>query len=142
MQVLNHPDLVLPRGAEGADGDADEAQGFAGLVHEDIFPPDYATLDPSQSGKLQTLVQILLEMQQSGTGEKVVVVSNYTTTLTVVGDLLRKLGIRFIRLDGYVESTCSLMHPRLSLVDSNIQVSDAARPSVRSVLGWWIHSTK
>lgn len=63
-----------------------------------------------QSGKLLVLEKFLLELQK--TGEKIVLVSQFTTTLTVIQDLLDAHNMTYCRLDG---STAS--NKRQSMVD-------------------------
>ena len=41
-----------------------------------------------------------MQMQAQGSPDKIVVVSNYTTTLSVLGALLAKQEILYVRLDG------------------------------------------
>lgn len=54
---------------------------------------------PGASGKLQVL-DGLLHAIRSQTDEKVVLVSHYTTTLDIIGNLLSSLAYPFLRLDG------------------------------------------
>jgi DNA repair and recombination protein RAD54B len=53
----------------------------------------------SSSAKVRVLDQILDSMH-SKTSEKIVLVSNYTSTLTLLATLLTSLGLPFLRLDG------------------------------------------
>ncbi|KAJ5642358.1 DNA repair and recombination protein [Penicillium lividum] len=54
---------------------------------------------PSASAKVRVLDQILDNMR-SNTSEKIVLVSNYTSTLNLLATLLTSLGLPFLRLDG------------------------------------------
>ncbi|KAJ6111134.1 DNA repair and recombination protein [Penicillium sp. IBT 16267x] len=54
---------------------------------------------PSASAKVRVLDQILDSMR-SNTSEKIVLVSNYTSTLNLLANLLTSLGLPFLRLDG------------------------------------------
>lgn len=54
---------------------------------------------PSASAKVRVLDQILDSMR-SNTSEKIVLVSNYTSTLNLLATLLTSLGLPFLRLDG------------------------------------------
>ncbi|KAJ5259301.1 DNA repair and recombination protein [Penicillium angulare] len=54
---------------------------------------------PSASAKVRVLDQILDNMRNNTT-EKIVLVSNYTSTLNLLASLLSSLGLSFLRLDG------------------------------------------
>lgn len=54
---------------------------------------------PAASGKLQVLDELLHQIH-STTEEKVVLVSNYTSTLDILGNLLDSMSYKYIRLDG------------------------------------------
>ncbi|OQE17600.1 hypothetical protein PENSTE_c020G06066 [Penicillium steckii] len=54
---------------------------------------------PSASAKVRVMDQILDSMR-SQTSEKIVLVSNYTSTLNLLATLLTSLGLPFLRLDG------------------------------------------
>jgi DNA repair and recombination protein RAD54B len=54
---------------------------------------------PSASAKVRVLDQIL-DSVRSNTSEKIVLVSNYTSTLNLLATLLTSLGLPFLRLDG------------------------------------------
>ncbi|KAJ6160419.1 hypothetical protein N7470_003815 [Penicillium chermesinum] len=56
-------------------------------------------LSASASAKIRVLDQILDNMRNN-TGEKIVLVSNYTSTLNLLATLLTSLGFPFLRLDG------------------------------------------
>lgn len=66
---------------------------------------------PSSSGKIRVLDQLLHTLQTT-TSEKIVLVSNYTSTLNLLGILLTSLSMPFLRLDGSTPSA-----KRQSLVD-------------------------
>ncbi|ETN43026.1 uncharacterized protein HMPREF1541_02184 [Cyphellophora europaea CBS 101466] len=55
----------------------------------------------SMSAKIR-LLDILLQQIRTTTDEKVVLVSNYTSTLNLMGDLLESSGLKSLRLDGSV----------------------------------------
>jgi DNA repair and recombination protein RAD54B len=55
----------------------------------------------SNSAKIR-LLDVLLQQIRMTTDEKVVLVSNYTSTLNLMGDLLDSTGLRYLRLDGSV----------------------------------------
>jgi DNA repair and recombination protein RAD54B len=54
---------------------------------------------PSSSGKIRVLDQLLHNLRTT-TSEKIVLVSNYTSTLNLLGILLTSLSLPFLRLDG------------------------------------------
>ena len=56
-------------------------------------------LSPSASAKVRVLDQ-LLDGMRNKTDEKIVLVSNYTSTLNLLATLLSSLGLPFLRLDG------------------------------------------
>ncbi|GAM35474.1 DNA-dependent ATPase [Talaromyces pinophilus] len=66
---------------------------------------------PSSSGKIRVLDQLLHNLQTT-TSEKIVLVSNYTSTLNLLSLLLTSLSLPFLRLDGSTPSA-----KRQSLVD-------------------------
>ncbi|OXV07750.1 hypothetical protein Egran_04485 [Elaphomyces granulatus] len=68
-------------------------------------------LSPSSSGKLRALDQ-LLHAVRTTSSEKIVLVSNYTSTLNLLATLLTSLSLPFLRLDGTTPSS-----KRQSLVD-------------------------
>ncbi|CAK7903885.1 DNA repair and recombination protein Rdh54p [[Candida] anglica] len=51
------------------------------------------------SSKINVLIPLLLEIRRKG-DEKTVIISNYTQTLDLLEDVLNKLNISFLRLDG------------------------------------------
>jgi DNA repair and recombination protein RAD54B len=55
----------------------------------------------SNSAKIR-LLDVLLQQIRTTTDEKVVLVSNYTSTLNLMGDLLESTGLKYLRLDGSV----------------------------------------
>lgn len=54
---------------------------------------------PGASGKLQVLDELLHQIN-STTDEKVVLISNYTSTMDILGNLLDSMSYKYIRLDG------------------------------------------
>lgn len=64
------------------------------------LPPNLLRhFSPSSSAKIRVLDQILDSMRTK-TSEKIVLVSNYTSTLSLLATLLTSLGLPFLRLDG------------------------------------------
>lgn len=81
-----------------------------------------AAVDTSQSGKLIVLESLLREIRENAPDEKVVIVSNFTSTLTLIEDTILKKSTNypFLRLDGSVDSK-----GRQSIVDTfNIVSAD------------------
>lgn len=76
------------------------------------LPPNLLRhFSPSSSGKLRVLDQLLHNLRTT-TSEKIVLVSNYTSTLNLLATLLTSLSLPFLRLDGTTPSS-----KRQSLVD-------------------------
>ncbi len=70
--------------------------------------------DCEESGKLIVLRDLILRMREKEPTDKVVIISNFTSTLTVIEDaILKKLKLNFLRLDGSINSA-----DRQSLVDT------------------------
>ncbi|KFM27422.1 DNA repair and recombination protein RAD54-like protein [Auxenochlorella protothecoides] len=106
-KLLSHPKLIYDTlHAPGAKGG--EADGFAGAGA--FFPPGlFDDGRPGRgsmplgwehlSGKFSVLAK-LLDVLRRLTTDRIVVVSNYTQTLDLVGQLCRERGYPFLRLDG------------------------------------------
>ncbi|WPH03427.1 Hypothetical protein R9X50_00630700 [Acrodontium crateriforme] len=89
-KVCNSPNLLLKKNEKG----------------EEITKPELLELvspsllkSPGASGKLQVL-DSLLHCIRTTTEEKVVLVSNYTSTMDILQNLLSSLGYSFLRMDG------------------------------------------
>uniref|UniRef100_A0A3P9Q656 DNA repair and recombination protein RAD54-like n=1 Tax=Poecilia reticulata TaxID=8081 RepID=A0A3P9Q656_POERE len=91
-KLCNHPALIYDKCVE-------EEEGFEGAL--DLFPAGYSTkaLEPQLSGKMVTL-DYILAVTRSTTGDKVVLVSNYTQTLDLFEKLCRFRRYLYVRLDG------------------------------------------
>ncbi|GAB7360009.1 hypothetical protein MBLNU230_g7534t1 [Neophaeotheca triangularis] len=89
-KVCNSPNLLLKKGDKG------EETTKPGLL-EGL--PNALLKSPGASGKLQVL-DSLLHLIRTTTDEKVVLVSNYTSTMDVLAGLLTSLGYKYLRLDG------------------------------------------
>ncbi len=59
-----------------------------------------ANVDPERSGKLFVLYRMMLTMRAMKTGERIVIVSNYTSTLDLIGKLCDQNNWPVLRLDG------------------------------------------
>ncbi len=64
-----------------------------------FFPPNYVRNEARYSGKL-ICVMNLLETLRAQTDDKVVLVSNFTSTLDIVEAMMRKKRYSYLRLDG------------------------------------------
>jgi DNA repair and recombination protein RAD54B len=94
-KLCNSPSLLSPK--TGADEDPPSSTISALLSS---LPPNLLRhFSPGSSGKIRVLDQLLHDLH-SKTSEKIVLVSNYTSTLDVLAGLLTSLGLPFLRLDG------------------------------------------
>ncbi|KAI5287043.1 helicase [Ascosphaera aggregata] len=92
-KLCNSPSLLTPSREENQN-----SASLANLV--DSMPPGISRhFTPGASGKVRVLDQFLYNLH-SMTDEKVVLVSNYTSTLDTLSTLLSSLGLPFLRLDG------------------------------------------
>ena len=89
-KICNSPTLLLKKNNKGEDITKPE------LI--ECVPPSLMK-SPGASGKLQVL-DSLLHRISTATDEKVVLVSNYTSTMDILGALVTALGYNFLRLDG------------------------------------------
>jgi DNA repair and recombination protein RAD54B len=90
-KLCNSPTLLLKK----KQADESPNQNVAALM--DRIPPEQ--LNAGKGAKLQVLQDLLLRVRES-TDDKVVLVSNYTSTLDILGQLLTANGLQFLRLDG------------------------------------------
>lgn len=97
-KACNSPALLATAANKGKEKDADsEAPSLLSRITEAI--PAARLQTSLSSGKLRAL-DSLLHTIRTTTSEKVVIMSNYTTTLDLIGNLLRTLDYNFLRLDG------------------------------------------
>lgn len=89
-KVCNNPSLLLKK------GDRDEDKTKPELLE---FIPQSLLKSTNTSGKLQVLDSLLHRIRTS-TNDKVVLVSNYTSMLDVLGNLLTSQSYKYLRLDG------------------------------------------
>lgn len=83
-------------------------------THPSLLDEDEAAEDASLSGKLAVLANLLDSIRRNNPTDKVVIISNFTSALTVIeNSILRQKGLSFIRLDGSTDNKS-----RGSLVDS------------------------
>ena len=70
-------------------------------------------MHPEWSGKMFVLYRLMKEMRKPGNGnDKIVIVSNYTQTLDLIGRMCKENSWRFCRLDGSIN-----MKKRQKMVD-------------------------
>ncbi|CAM9643718.1 unnamed protein product, partial [Chrysoparadoxa australica] len=115
QKLCNHPQLLI----EGAKGKA--AQALAQEV-ESLLPESTGGVArggrrircfvPAWSGKMMTLFRLLRAMREMGS-DRIVIVSNYTQSLDVIGQMCRDNSWPFARLDGSTGS-----NKRMKLVDN------------------------
>ncbi|KAK2747791.1 helicase [Myotisia sp. PD_48] len=105
-KLCNSPSLLSPK----ITNDKNENSSTSALVSS--LPPKIVRyLSASASGKIRALDQLLHNIH-SMTSEKVVLVSNYTSTMNILANLLTSLALPFLRLDGSTPAS-----KRQSLVD-------------------------
>jgi DNA repair and recombination protein RAD54B len=92
-KLCNSPSLLT---AKNKDNSPNET---ISTLLESIPPNLHRHLSPSSSAKVRVLDQLLDSMRNT-TDEKIVLVSNYTSTLTLLSTLLSSLGLPYLRLDG------------------------------------------
>lgn len=90
-KVCNSPSLLNKSGSEESANQA-VATILSGI-------PSNLLNSPGASAKLQVLDSLLHQLRTT-TSEKLVLVSNYTSTLDILGQLLTSLEYNFLRLDG------------------------------------------
>ena len=99
IQVLNHPDLLVIKDQEeskDADQDSKREGGKADVIDwSQYLPEGYIEGDISQSGKLSVLFQLLEQLRSDQ--DRIVIVSNYTTTLRLLEALCLAKGYKSVR---------------------------------------------
>lgn len=74
-------------------------------THPSLLDNTDAVADASLSGKLAVLSNLLDSIRRHNPMDKVVIVSNFTSALTVIErSILRKTGLTFLRLDGSTDN--------------------------------------
>jgi len=72
-------------------------------THPSLLSDDEVATDASLSGKLVVLGNLLDSIRRTNPTDKVVIISNYTSALTVIDEsVLKKKGLSSVRLDGSV----------------------------------------
>ena len=92
-KLCNSPSLFL-KSVRDDSNPTDTIQSLIGSI-----PQDALKLGPSASSKLRVLDSLLHHLREE-TDDKVVIVSNYTSTLDMIAALLSSLNYSFLRLDG------------------------------------------
>lgn len=96
-KLCNSPSLLNPK-------TGDEPQNSTVTALLSTVPQNLLRyFAPSSSGKIRVLDQLLHNLRTTTT-EKVVLASNYTSTLDLLSTLLTSLGLPFLRLDGSTPS--------------------------------------
>jgi len=91
-KVCNSPTLLLKQGDKGEDS-------IKPSLLESVPAHLLKSMNPGMSGKVQVLDRLLHQISTT-TSEKVVLVSNYTSTLDMLQSLLASMDYTFLRLDG------------------------------------------
>lgn len=105
-KVCNSPWLLNPK--KSLDGTTQQSSLSADLISS---IPAHLIRNNQGSTKLRALDQLLYQLRTS-TSEKIVLISNYTSTLEILEQLVTTLGYPYLRLDGSTPST-----KRQNLVD-------------------------
>ncbi|EPS41290.1 hypothetical protein H072_4846 [Dactylellina haptotyla CBS 200.50] len=92
-KVCNSTALLRPVGKD------DEENKFSSSILEEARIANSTLLAGNSSGKLKVLEKILVKLKET-TKEKVVLVSNYTSTLDILEKMLNSKGLHHLRLDG------------------------------------------
>jgi len=128
MKLCNHPSLIVEEdetakvgrraaaktvkySEEDSKASIEGAQGLAKFLP--YAPGKNSQVIPEWSGKMFVLYRLMKEMRKPGNGnDKIVIISNYTQTLDLVGKMCRENSWGFCRLDGSVT-----MKKRQKMVD-------------------------
>jgi len=113
-KLCNGPSLFL-KSVRDEPNPTDAIQSLVGSI-----PQSSIRLGPSASAKLRVLDSLLHHLHEE-TDEKVVIVSNYTSTLDMIAALLSSLSYSYLRLDGQTP-----VSKRQGLVDRFNQSKQAA----------------
>ena len=99
-------------------------------THPSLLDNNVVDMDASLSGKLSVLSNLLDSIRRHNPMDKVVIISNFTSALTVIEhSILRKKGLSFLRLDGSTDNksrgalvdtfnSCSVEHSFAFLLSS------------------------
>ncbi|EDN09656.1 conserved hypothetical protein [Histoplasma mississippiense (nom. inval.)] len=92
-KLCNSPSLLKPRNSDQT------PNSTLGALISSLPPTVLRYLSPASSGKIRVLDQLLHNIRHT-TSEKVVLISNYTSTLDLLATFLTSLSLPFLRLDG------------------------------------------
>ncbi len=104
-KVCGHPVLLdgkreeAPTGAEGTAACSADTAGCKRAIDDESASEASDATDPAASGKLETALG-LIDRIISGMGERVVMVSQWTSMLSVLESAIKKRGFSTARLDG------------------------------------------
>lgn len=102
-----------PGGSSAAAPGADKVAKFLPAIAASGGSRGNAPVFPEWSGKMMVLHRLMREMRKPGNGnDKIVIVSNYTQTLDLIGRMCRENSWGFCRLDGSIS-----MKKRQKMVD-------------------------
>lgn len=155
MKLCNHPSLIVEDQAPVKQGrraatnvgkytdNEKEAVVTPGIEGLSKFLPlaggggrkgDFGPVHPEWSGKMFVLYRLMKEMRKAGNGgDKIVIISNYTQTLDLIGRMCRENSWNFCRLDGSIT-----MNKRQKMVDEfNDPTSSLVAFLLSSKAGGW-----
>lgn len=95
-KLCNSPVLMKP----ATSSDATTSSSLSTL--NEMLPSHISKMYHNTASSKIRLLDTLLQQIRKSTDEKVVLVSNYTSTLNLMGDLLESTGLKYLRLDGAV----------------------------------------
>ena len=100
-KLCNSPSLLTKgKGTNSNDNHGEDSSNDTTSTLLASLPPKLLRyFTPSASAKIRVLDQLLHNLH-TATSEKVVLVSNYTSTLAILSNLLNSLSLPFLRLDG------------------------------------------
>ncbi|GMH53330.1 hypothetical protein TL16_g01427, partial [Triparma laevis f. inornata] len=99
MKLCNHPSLIAEKKSSAAPGAEGVNQFLPFMPGRKGSQPVF----PEWSGKMFVLYRLMKEMRRPGNGaDKIVIVSNYTQTLDLIGRMCGENGWGFCRLDGSI----------------------------------------
>jgi DNA repair and recombination RAD54-like protein len=104
QSLVNHPFLVRSAGLQKPEAgfdDEDARSLFAEIDAQDRgLRTQQRPVHEELSGKLQLLHAILMQIKAAGTGDRIVIISNWTSTLDLIGKMCDHNGWPTHRLDG------------------------------------------
>lgn len=98
-KLCNSPSLINPK-----NNDDETPSSTVSTLLSSLPPKIMRYLTPASSGKIRVLDQFLHNVHTT-TDEKVILVSNYTSTLSLLATLLTSLSLPYLRLDGSTPSS-------------------------------------